>query len=166
MLLSWVESHGMNVGSLDKLRDPRLEGSALPWTEAPEHCSTSLPSPMHHGENNTACMGGGEARQTGLVWPCGDTGKRGAGQYFPMGKWLRVVTRAHLRKMYLSGHQCVRVTTSKNQTNQWFILMGPEELGSDVHFLPILLTCGEDSCSRKAKLLFTFSIAWLEPAVL
>ena len=80
-------------------------------------------------------MGG---QETSMGWPCGATGKKGAGQYFPMGERLRVVTRAHLAKMYLSRHQRVGVTTSMNQTNQWFIAMEPKELGSDVHFLPIL----------------------------
>jgi hypothetical protein len=36
-----------------------------------------------------------------------------------------------LARMYLSGFQYIRVTTSKNQTGQQFISMRQEELGSD-----------------------------------
>ena len=48
---------------------------------------------------------------------------------FQQGRSFRVVTRAHLTKMYFSRYQCVGIIT-KNQMNQWFISVEPEELGS------------------------------------
>lgn len=81
---------------LGKFRDPRLEGTVPRLgQEAPEHSSTSLPSPIQHGETKMPAWG---PRKTGGGGPCGATGERGAGQYFPMGRELTVVTRVHPSK--------------------------------------------------------------------
>lgn len=115
LFLLCVESHGMNAGFLDKLRDLRLEGSALPGTGSPRavhHCH----HPYTMGKQKY--LDGGP-RKTGLRGGHVEPLERGEqANIFPWGENLRVVTRTYLAKMYLSRYQCIGITTSKNQTNQ------------------------------------------------
>lgn len=140
---------------LNKLRDPRLVGTV-------SSLHTTAIANTAWGNKVAAWEGG--PRKTGLGWPCGTTGERGAGQYFPMGRRLRLLTGVHPAKMYLSRYQYSAVTTSKKQTDQRFILMQQEELGSDRCSLSLYAL--HPQRGQKGRTPICPSIAWLEPAVL